>query len=350
MTTTDQQNEFIQSLNGELTPQQAAQLLEMGTQGDTGAKAPDNVAQPGANAEAGTSNTSDAAGSDGTNNGTAATGQEGATGNVELTPDNAVILAKDGKHTIGFEKLVEARQLAQDWKAKAEATQAQLASLQAQAQARADAGQAPTQVDNQVAAAQAAIEQGIDPGVFGDFSEEALAKGIQALVAQQVAAQVQQTVGKALAPIQAKQAESAADAHYSAIYEKHPDADSLVESQELAKWIDSQPSFVADACKNVLNNGTTAQIIEMFDRFKQATGAAQPGTANTADVKAAAQAAIANAPSKVPASLSDFPGGRPAAVTREEQLASMSSGTELLDAMQNGKMTPQQIEHFLNTL
>jgi len=350
MTITNQQNEFIQSHEGVMTPELAAQLLEMGMQGDTGAPSPESVAQPGATAEAGAQANSDTAQPNATNSESAAPGQQApaTTGEPELTPENAVILAKDGKHTIDFEKLVEARQAAQDWKARAEAAQAQLAELQAQAQQRAEAGQAPTQVDNQVAAAQAAIDQGFDPAIFGDFSEEALAKGIQSLVAQQVAAHV----GKALEPIQSKQALDANQAHIEAIYAKHPDADSLVESQELAKWIGDQPSFVADACKAVLENGTAQQVIELFDRFKQATGATQAAPAQTpapADVKAAAKAAINSATSAVPNSLSDFPGGRPSALTLHEQMAAMTP-TQLLEHMQAGNMTPEQIERYLNTL
>jgi hypothetical protein len=108
----------------------------------------------------------------------------------------------------------------------------------------------------------------------------------------------------------------------------------------------------------VLQKGTTQQVIELFSAFKQATGTTQGAGAGAAEgteqvnpeaVKAAAQAAIATAPSRVPASLTDLPGGRPAGLSRDEQMADMN-GRELLDAMGAGNMTPEQIERFLNTL
>lgn len=367
MTTTDQQNEFIQSLNGDLNPTQAAQLLEMSGQGDTGATSPELAAQPGAATATAEGTTSSDAGTTGAN--TSATAAPAASTPAaapdatpaaasELTAANAVILAKDGKHTIGYEKLVEAREGEKHWKAQAEAAQTQLAELQAQAKTRADAGQTPTQTDAQVAAAQAAIDQGIDPGIFGDFSEEDLAKGIQTLVDAKVAAKVDAIVAQKLAPIQQKHATEASDSHYAAIYKAHPDADSLAESKELGDWINTQPSFVRDGYNAVLQKGSTQQVIELFSAFKQATGTTQGAGAgaaagteqvNSEAVKAAAQAAIATAPSRVPASLTDLPGGRPAGLSRDEQMADMN-GRELLDAMGAGNMTPEQIERFLNTL
>jgi hypothetical protein len=157
---TTPQQEFLQTHapDGVMTPQQAAQFLEL-AQGDTGTT-PGSVtpdAEPVADAN---------------------------------TPESAepapVILAKDGVHTIPFEKLAEAREAEKHWKAQAEARETELQALRAEAQARADAGQAPTKTDNAVAAATAAIESGADPEIFGDFSEAALAAGINKLVAAKV--------------------------------------------------------------------------------------------------------------------------------------------------------------------
>ena len=333
----EQQESFIQSLDGEVpTPAQAAQLLEMALQGETGTN-PETGGEPAAS----------------TVNGDGPVGEAGKTdtgSTDELDPANTVILAKDGKHTIGYNKLVEARESAQNYKAQLETAQAELARLQTEAQERAAAGQVATQVDTQVATAQAAIDAGADPAIFGDFSEEALAKGIQTLVEAKVDARVDAILKQKLAPIQQKQQEDATEQHYGAIYEKHPDADSIAESKELAAWIGSQPTFVQAGYKDVLDKGTTDQVIELFDRFKQATGmtqaTAQPDPQkNAAAVKAAAKAAVANAAGTVPTSLSDFPGGRPSGATRAEAMADMT-GPELLEDMTN--MTPQQIETFLN--
>lgn len=342
MTTNTQQNEFIQALQGDLTPEQAAQLLELGELGDTGAM-PDNGGAPDASTDAG--DAGNAEGDAGTNQPN--TEAAAAAGDAEPDPANAVVLAKDGKHTIPYDKLVQAREGEKHWKAQAEAAQRRLDDLEADRAARAEAGEAPTKTDNQVAAAQAAIDQGVDPGIFGDFSEEALAKGIATLVANQVEARV----SKALEPLQAKQATDATKSHYEAIYQAHPDADSIAESKELADWIASQPSFVRSSYEQVFTKGSTTEVIELFDRFKQATGATQQPAAAATDpeaVKAAAKAAIANAPAATPASLTDFPGGRPAGLTKAEALAGMTDGREMLDNMAN--MTPEQIEDLLNRL
>ncbi|SEK07262.1 MULTISPECIES: hypothetical protein [unclassified Variovorax] len=142
-----------------------------------------------------------------------------------------MVLARDGKHTIPYDRLEKARQGEQHWKAQAEEVRRQLADLRAKADARAEAGQAPTKTDNMVAAAEAAIEKGVDASLFGDFSEEALAAGIAKLVQQRVEVRV----GKAVAPLQAKQQQDAATAHYDAIYKAHPNADSIVERAQSSR-------------------------------------------------------------------------------------------------------------------
>lgn len=335
------QNEYIASLNGELTAEQAAQLLEMiGNEGDTGATTPDTSTQPGV--ETDTQATND----DGEQS--AAGTQQATTG--EPDPAGAVILARDGKHTIPYEKLAESRAAEQHWRGVAQEAERKLADLQADASARADAGEAPTKADNQLAAAQAAMDAGVDPAIFGDFSEEDLAKGIKTLIDQNVAA----AVAKALEPLRQKDEADAIAAHYRAVYDKHPDADSIAESKELAAWIHSKPSFLRPSLQSVLATGTAPQVIEFFDTFKQESGMTRSTAAPAAgqgdplrSAREAANKAIQSAAPKVPASLSDFPGGRAGATSREEVMADMDA-IQLLISMDN--MTPEQIEHYLNRL
>jgi hypothetical protein len=352
MSINQQQSAFIESLDDIPTPEQAAKLLELG-EGDTGAK-PDS-GEP--NAATGTDTTSTASETKAGDDATAGTGEEGkqAPGTkpdtatpTELNPDNAVILAKDGKHTIGYEKLVEAREGEKAWRAKAEDAQRELDALRAQAKQRADAGEAPTQTDTNVDKAQAAIDKGVDPAIFGDFSDEAIAKGIEALVNARVG-EVMKVVDAKLAPLQQGKATDADAAHYAAIYAKHPDADSLAESQQLRSWIDAQPSFVRSNYDAVLKAGTTTQVIELFDSFKQATGggAAADTTTTKAGVKAAAAAAIAKAQeTQVPNSLTEIPGGRPGAGATRDEAWSQMDGPALVEAMADA--SPEQIDRYLN--
>ena len=252
-------------------------------------------------------------------------------------------MARDGVHTIPYEKLEEARKGEQHWKAQAEAAQQQLAELQAQAQARADAGTAPTKTDNMVATAEAAIEAGADVGIFGDFSEEALAKGIATLVEQQVQARV----SAALEPLATKQAKDAATAHYDAIYSKHPDADSIAQSTEFAAWVNAQPSAVRNAYWGLFDphtGGTAQEIVEVFDAFK-GVSTSNPNTPAAADPKAAASAAVAAAKATPPASLSSIPGARVEGASELDRAAEMS-GPDMLEATKN--MSPAQIEAWLD--
>ena len=324
------QAEFIQAndINGPLTPEQAAQMMSL-PEGDT-STALETGGEPGATAEDGTTTDDLAAGE-----------------SVEKKPE--VILAKDGVHTIPYEKLTEAREGERQWKAQAQALTEQIAALQADAAKRAEAGEAPTATDNATALAAAAIESGeVDPDIFGDFSEAALAKGVQTLVDKRVDARVNEAMAKIeqkLQPYEAVAAKSATEQHYSTIYERHPDADSIAESAELAAWIDSQPSFVRPGYKAILEKGTATEVVEFFDAFKQATGLTQTAKPGKTDLATAAQDAIAKAKAPVPASLTDFAGTTAGPGNKFEALAAMS-GANLGEAMQS--MTPTQIEQYLN--
>ncbi len=330
------QSEFFleHAVNGELTDAQMVQMMSL-PEGDTSVLLEGGMPDATESAEA----TPD--GEQGTTN---EAENESAT-TPEPEPEKAVVLAKDGVHTIPYEKLAEAREGEKHWKAQAEAAAAELAALRAQAQQRADAGEAPTQTDAAVATAQAAIAQGVDPAIFGDFSEEALAQGIQKLVDMRVQEQVSAALNKALAPIQQKQQIDAVQSHMSAIYAAHPDADSIAESKELADWIAAQPSFARAGYQAVLQQGTTAQVIEFFDTFKQATGkAAQQNTPEQSDVSAAAKAALAKAKAQVPTSLSEIPAGSKAHHDEAEALMEMSDSNALNSFM--GK-SPEQIRALL---
>lgn len=326
MDITEQQNELIEANGGKASPELAAQLLEQALNGDT-ANA-ENGSQP-ATTQVTEENTPKVEGQDGT-----------------LNADNTVILAKDGKHTIPYDKLVEARNGEKEWKQKFDEAQQQLAQLQADAQQRIDNGQAPTTQDSHAAIAQQAIDQGIDPAIFGDFSEEDLAAGIQKVVDMRVATMVDQRLKDVLAPLQQQQAVSAEQAHFTEIFAVHPDAESIVESKEFSDWKNAQPSFLKDAYETVLDKGSSTQVVELLGLYKSNTQSGHQAvqTANDA-VKAVAQKAVSQAQTPPPNSLSDLPAGSPAGVSRDERLAAMSPA-QLADEMQG--WTPEQVEQFLN--
>lgn len=326
------QAEFLQAndVNGRLTPEQFEQMMNL-HEGDTSTTlekdgAPRSITDK-ADAEASL--------------------QDDLT-NVD-SEKAGVVLAKDGVHTIPYERLTEAREGEKHWKAQAAAATAQLEALQAQADQREAAGTAATATDNATALATAAIASGeVDPEIFGDFSEAALAKGVQILVDARVDARVNEVMEKLdakLQPFQAQQAKTAQELHYGAIYGAHPDADSISESAELAEWIDKQPSFAKAGYQSVLQKGTAEQIVEFFTSFKESTAKTQTATSTKPDAAAAAEKAIAGARSKVPASLSDFPGSVSGPSSKFEAMEAMSPAS-IVDAMSS--MSPQQIEAYLN--
>lgn len=263
----------------------------------------------------------------------------------------APIASKSGAYTIPYEKLTEARSErdhfkaeAAEWKAKAEqltAAQANnLAAATAQAQARADAGQAPTQADANLAVAQAAAEQGIDISVFGDFSEEGIAKGVATLVEQRAAALVDAKLKEALAPLQRERAQSQADAHYSAIYAAHKDADELVESDEFKKWMAAQPTFARSGIEHALKAGGANQVIEVFSMFKAANGKG---------VKPSAAAAAAQVADQPPTSLSELPGAAATGAGDVERASALAGNpAALLDFMAD--MAPAKRDRLMNSV
>lgn len=332
------QLEFLQNHapDGALTPELAAQLIELG-EGDTGAT-PETGAAP-----AGTTDADDKATDTANKNDSSAQAPAADPGDGDQKP---VILAKDGVHTISYDKLEEARREAQVAKAAAAAALQELEALRSQAQQRAAAGQAPTATDNASAIAQQAIQSGeVDPAIFGDFSEGAMAKGIATLISQGFAAMRQE-----FAPIKEQHQRSEVQSHYGQIYERHPDADSIAQSNELAAWINSQPSFVRDSYWQIMDpekGGSAQEVIELFDSFKRATGATQTAAApgQTVDPKAAAKAAIANAMQAAPNSLTDIPGGRAGAVSKYEAMDALTPAA-LAEALES--MSEDERNNFLS--
>ena len=313
MTQPTTQAEYFQAnaVDGELTAAQMMELVQL-PEGDiaSASTASANSSVPAAASDAQTQEPTDT--------------QSNTTATEQTDAQAQVILAKDGVHTIPFEKLVEAREEGKHWKAQAQAAQDALAALQAQADARAEAGKAATATDKAVEAASAAIEAGADPDLFGDFSEEAIRAGVKKLVAEQAASlreSIRAELQQELAPIkQAKQVDEAEQAR-NLVLSKHPDAASIAESAELEQWVQSKPAFVRGAYQQVITGGTPAQVIELLDAFKAET---KPATAN-AGAEAAAAKAIANAKTRSPSSLSDIPGGVAASTNPAEGLADASA-------------------------
>lgn len=269
-------------------------------------------------------------------------------------PDGAPIASKSGAYTIPFEKLQQARDKAHALAGENEALKAQLAELsarqqanlqdqQAAAQVREAAGQQATAADRNLEAAQNAIEQGVDVSIFGDFSEEALAKGIQTLSAQmagQIRQELRAELEQGLEPLRQQREQGEVQQHYGAIYERHPDADELAQSEQFARWMQTLPSVMRDGVAYAMQDGTTAQVIEVFDAFKQQAGAA------AAPHKSQAKGAP-EVQRRVPNSLSEM-AGEPHRDVVQQTLETAGNPAALMEAMES--MTPAQIERLMNAV
>lgn len=340
-------NSFIDdSFNdGDWSPEQAAQYLEMSMNGDT-AQA-DSIDTP-ADTAAEDEQTETPVDKDDTPATEAPTDTPDDSSNDDVEGEK-VVLARDGVHTIPYEKLVEARERDRVSQEALAAANAELEILRKQIQTPANV--APTQQEQDIETAQAAIDAGVNPDYFGDFSEEALAEGINKLIDERVKAQVDAQVAQALQPIQAREQESAESAHYRTIYEAHQDIDSILESGEFDAWKGAQPTYVQAALDGVLAQGTAEQVVELLNNYKQSTNStAEPAKADKPsvdDLKAKAREAINNAAPAIPASLSDIPGGHKGATSITEQMDSMS-GIDIADEMMS--WSAEKREQYLNNL
>lgn len=289
-----------------------------------------------------------------------ATGGAGTTEDDE--PKGAPIASKSGAYTIPYEKLEQSRERVKSLEGENESLRAQLAELNAKqqanleqaedkAQARADAGKAQTQADQNLEAAKTAMGQGVDASLFGDFSEEGIAKGIAALMGrtreelrEELRAELREEAARELKPIKDREAKEVKDEHYGAIFEKHPDANEIVQSVEFKAWVNGLPGFQRGAVDAVLHpqtGGTAAQVIEVFDTFKAQTG------------KAAAPAAQdkGKAPEvqrRVPNSLSEIAGEQHQDIAQQVMASAGSDPQALIERMQD--MTPEQIERVMNAI
>ena len=273
--------------------------------------------------------------------------------NAETEVEGAPILSKSGAYTIPYEKLAEAREArkaAQDRIAQLEqqvaeltgAQQRNLAAVQADAQDRANAGQAQTATDANLAVATKAMTEGVDLSIFGDFSEEDLAKGVAELnrrAMETVRAELHETIRRELAPLRAQEAKTATASHYDAIYAAHKDADEIVESAEFAAWRERLPAFAKAGVEHALTKGSAQDVIEVFDAFR----ATKPQQPNTSTARTAPEAPAR----RVPNSLSEVPGAAPMDET-QQTLAAAGNTSALLDRM--AAMSQEQRDALLDNL
>lgn len=244
----------------------------------------------------------------------------------DSTEDNQVILAKDGKHHIPYSKLTEARDSAKAEKARADALQAELDALKSQAKQKPAAEKENAEDED---------------GLFDDEEDGAFLdkKGIEKIVQQAVA----NIVGSQIQALQKQQEATIAEKHFTAIYTAHPDADSVIESTEWESWVEKQPSYYKNAINQVLQNGTSGEVIELLNNFKAATK--QPETPQQKIAQTVKdKVAKAQAKQSVPDTLSDFDGAKADIKSGRDNISTMSMN-DMLDFSLNKK--DDEIDQYL---
>lgn len=326
--TTQTQAEFFQAhaVDNQLTPEQMAEMLNL-PEGDISiiGNDEDGSASPDAASDL------------------AATAPAEPPAKVEPpAPSPAaapVLLAKDGVHTIPYETLEQTRLQAQQ-------AQEEAARLRAENEALKAKTSTPAPTPEPAPA--------VDADLFGDYSEAAMAQGVSKLVQAAVAPLLKEVESlKGQLGQAEKQAEvDAATAHWNALYKAHPDLDSITQSKELQAWIAAKPRLEQKVLNLTLQDGETAEIVEMFDRYKQETGITQRPAATTPQAPSAASAAakaaaeaVAAARTKPPTSLSEIPAGTAAHHDPAAALLEMTPSAAM--GVFEGK-TPEQINALLN--
>jgi hypothetical protein len=252
---------------------------------------------------------------------------------VEEEPE---LLAKDGKHQIPYQELVDARSKAAEWEQFASQQAELIKSLQA-AKVE-DAGTGDTKSQDAVLAEY----QGEFPEVAEDmkpFIQRMIDEGIKAGLSQ-----FENEIAQRVAPIEKIANETAAERYFSSIRQAHPDADEIVDDKDFSAWVNKQPSFVKASYIEALEYKRPASdLIEMFSAYKEAAGIKNP----VADVTGKAKAIIANTKRSGPGSLTDIPAGTTGQHDEAEQMMTMTS-RELEQKFWN--KSPSEINKIMSKL
>lgn len=264
--------------------------------------------------------------------------------------DKPVIMAKDGVHTIEYEKLVEAREEAKVAKEQARTLQDQLAAIQAERddlQAKmAEATKQDEEAGNTAATDELLASFKEDYPEFYAVLQRETNAASQALISRIEA--LEKMTGQ-IAPVIAKSQEDAVASHFDTIRNGVEGYDQIVaQSDKVHAWIDSQPDLLRNAYAEIVANGSANDVIAVLNTFKQANGfkvTPSVGGGKAVDVEAAIAAATQGG-KRTPSSLSSVPSGSAAHHDETEAMLDESAVSLLTGRFAN--MTPDQINEAIN--
>ena len=217
-----------------------------------------------------------------------------------------VILAKDGVHTIEYEKLVEARNDAKAAKEEVESLRNTLAEREAlleslKAAKEQDAATGTTEATDSL---RESVKE--DFPELLELMEHSNASVVKELRAEM--AELKKQISADLAPVMKTTNDTIAEKHFGTIRDAHKDFDDIMAAPEIMEWVDKHPGPIKAAYMNIIEHGTAKDVIDMVTAFKDAHPAPVGDTTDTVAMKAAEAEKKATGKS-VPKSLSDIPAG-----------------------------------------
>lgn len=102
---------------------------------------------------------------------------------------------------------------------------------------------------------------------FPDFKTPIMA--IAKKVAKKIVEDELKDIKPSIEEVKTTVQESARERHYRSIQDAHPDWKEIYNSGKLKTWIDEQPAFMKNKLNEVITNGSSEEIIEMFDLYKK---------------------------------------------------------------------------------
>jgi len=237
---------------------------------------------------------------------------------VKLEEEKPVILAKDGVHTIEYEKLVEAREEAKLAKQEAETLKAALAEREALLESLKEAkaqDEATGTTEAMDALAASVTEDFPELLELMNIKTATMEKNFQAQIAE---------LQKQIAPALKSSNEQVEEKFFSEVRKHVSDIDEIRESRELIDWVESHPKAVAEGYRQTWQTGSLEDVVKMANAFKATKTPAPAGdTAEQIALKAAAAEEKAKGKS-VPKSLSDIPAGTAAHHDEAEAIKNMT--------------------------
>lgn len=273
-----------------------------------------------------------------------------------------VIVAKDGRNTIPYSELADAREAAQNERSQREALERELAALKAKYEGGGDAeaGEA------EEAEGAAGEEDNAEIAKLREDWPEVVVP-VEGLLAKQQARirALEEQIARMAPTTEQLEQERQWTEHVKAITTAHPDLQEIVNSKEFTAWREAQPGFMRQIFEHVIQQGTADQVIELLDGFKHShpnwgnspspdgqpprgggqSAAASDNAARQAAVKAARERAANSG--AVPRSLTDIPGGEAAPTDSTEAFMQKSAEAQLASMM---NMTPEKREELLRRL